>query len=381
MESGTLLHNLKAILPKYSNIYVDPSPIPSIPRPTSRSSKTPSLLNFLSAQSPSSNGLDIFSSRSDFDTVVRLLGDTKKCHSLSKELDLFRVKKSPAEVAIMRRAGKASSNGMIAAMGGASKKGRTEMEVQAIFEFECSMNGGQRPAYVPVVAGGDRSLVIHYTNNDQSLKQVQQDNGLVCLDGGCELDGYASDITRAFPTNESGTFTKPQRDIYQAILNVLHQCTKLSTATQNLSLSELHRKSVEFLRLELLNLGFNLPSGHLERYLYPHYLGHWLGIDLHDSSTVQRSTRLEEDMVLTIEPALYIPIEGPGISGCPEEYRGIGIRIEDDVLVGKDDNIILSAEAPREIVDVEAACQQFLDSNTKFSEREREQERRNASNR
>lgn len=280
----------------------------------------------------------------------------------------------------MRRAGKASSNGMIAAMGGASKKGRTEMEVQAIFEFECSMNGGQRPAYVPVVAGGDRSLVIHYTNNDQSLKQVQENDGLICLDGGCELDGYASDITRAFPTNESGTFTKPQRDIYQAILNVLHQCTKLSTATQNLSLSELHRKSVEFLRLELLNLGFNLPSGHLERYLYPHYLGHWLGIDLHDSSTVQRSTRLEEGMVLTIEPALYIPIEGPGISGCPEEYRGIGIRIEDDVLVGKDDNIILSAEAPREIVDVEAACQQFLDSNTKFSEREREQERRNASN-
>lgn len=145
MEPSVLLISLKSILSKYAHIYVDPSPIPSIPRAASRSSKTPSLLNFLSAPSPSSNGLDIFTTRSDFDNIVRLLGDVKKSHSLSRELDTFRVKKSPAEVAIMRRAGKASSQGMIEAMGEATKPNRTEMEVQAIFEYHCSMNGGQRP--------------------------------------------------------------------------------------------------------------------------------------------------------------------------------------------------------------------------------------------
>lgn len=191
------------------------------------------------------------------------------------------------------------------------------------------------------------------------------------------MDGYASDITRAFPCNESGTFTSPQRDLYQAILNVLHKCTKLSTANHGFTLSELHRKSVDFLRLELINLGFNLPSGHLERYLYPHYLGHWLGIDLHDSASIPRSTRLEDGMVLTIEPALYIPLDGSGAQGCPKEFRGIGIRIEDDVLVRNDHNVILSAEAPREVVDVEAACQRFFDKTSRFESQINSQSREN----
>jgi len=108
------------------------------------------------------------------------------------------------------------------------------------------------------------------------------------------------------------------------------------------------------LHAELRDLGFHLGFGTLERILYPHYIGHWLGIDLHDTSTIERSTRLQEGMVLTIEPGIYVPDD----PAYPKAFRGLGMRVEDDVAVGYEDNLVLSAEAPKEVADIEAVCAQ-----------------------
>ena len=181
---------------------------------------------------------------------------------------------------------------------------------------------------------------------------IRDSHDILSVDAGCEFVGYASDITRTMPTGADGRFTPAQRDIYEVLLRTLKACTKLATERQGYSLAELHRRSVEMLSVELRALGFSLGTGVLERTLYPHYLGHWLGIDLHDTSTVERSTRLQEGMVFTIEPGLYIPDD----SAFPKEYRGIGMRVEDDIAVGERDSLVLSADAPKEVVDIEAVC-------------------------
>jgi intermediate cleaving peptidase 55 len=206
------------------------------------------------------------------------------------------------------------------------------------------------------VASGTNALTIHYVQNDS----LCQNEDLVCMDAGCELDGYVSDITRAFPVQDQ--FTSPQRDLYQAVLNVLKACTRLVGEDQCYSLSELHRRSVELLNVELKHLGFNLRPGSLEREVYPHALSHWLGLDLHDTPSIDRNTKLTSGMCLSVEPAVYCSESIPGI---PKEFWGMGIRIEDDVAVyGERDNIVLNAECPREIVDVEAACSGFWSRNS-----------------
>ena len=175
---------------------------------------------------------------------------------------------------------------------------------------------------------------------------------MLSVDAGCEFGGYASDITRTFPTDRNGRFSGPQRDLYEALLATLKNCTRLATASQGYSLSHLHRRSVEMLGAELRALGFNLGRGVLERVLYPHYIGHWLGIDLHDTSSVERGRRFEPGMVITIEPGLYVP-DDPAF---PAAFRGLGMRVEDDVAIGDTDNIVLSADAPKEVADIEAVC-------------------------
>ncbi|PWN48281.1 hypothetical protein IE53DRAFT_364035 [Violaceomyces palustris] len=357
MDPTVLASHLKSLVPSYNHVYVDPPVQPSVPRRLvknggggSGGSGGGNILNYLSP--PSTTGLDLFSRKTDFEVVVKMLGDTRKCHSLAKELDKLRFKKSDNELRVMKRAGEVSSLAMRETMGFV-RPGCNESQLQSVFEYHCSMNGSQRPAYVPVVASGSNALTIHYINNDR----IVQPGDLVCIDAGCELDGYASDITRAFPSDPSGRFSKPQADLYQAVLNVLKGCTKLATESQGYSLSELHRRSVEMLSVELRQLGFQLGTSTLERILYPHYIGHWLGIDLHDTPTVDRSTKLEKGVVVTVEPGVYVPID----DAFPKHFQGIGIRIEDDVAVGLDDNLILSSSSPREIVDVEATCSRFFD--------------------
>lgn len=348
MEPGTFLNHLKQILPAFTHIYVDPPPTPTLPRQPSR--RTPSILNFLSPPSPTA--YDNFPRKADFDMVVKLLGDTRKCHSLTKEVHALRLYKSENELRLMRRAGQVGSTAMMEAMRKASP-GCSEWKLQSVFEASCALEGAQRPAYVPVVASGRNALTIHYVQNDSLCGPTD----LVCMDAGCELDGYVSDITRAFPV--AGRFSGAQRDLYGAVLSVLKACTKLATESQGYTLSGLHRRSVEMLAAELRRLGFTLPAGSLERDIYPHALSHWLGIDLHDTSTVDRNTMLRSGMCLSVEPAVYCQ---EGMQGVPPAFWGLGIRIEDDVALWEsDNNVVLNAECPREIADVEAVCSGFWD--------------------
>ncbi|KAK0537042.1 aminopeptidase [Tilletia horrida] len=365
MDPTSLLSHLKQILPQYTHIYVEPPNAPTNPRTTSASRSKPNILNFLAPPSPT--GYDVFPKKSDFEAVVKLLGDTRRCHSLAREVERFRVRKSPAEIRAMRRAADVSAAAMVRVMGyqalhrarhGASTP-VSEAQLQATFEYECALRGAQRPAYVPVVASGANACTIHYVNNDNLVGPGQA--GMVCIDAGCELDGYASDITRAFPVGADlgGRFNSAQRDLYEAVLSTLKAVTALVSAQSGYSLSELHRRSVELLRQELNAIGgFQLGHDVLERSLFPHYIGHFLGIDLHDTSSIPRSTRLEEGMVITVEPGLYV---SEGDARFPKAFWGLGIRVEDDVLVQATSQVVLSANAPKEVADVEAICQGFFE--------------------
>lgn len=351
MDPSTLLNHLKDVLPRSNHIYVEPSPTPTVPRMSSRASKMPSILNFMSPPSPTP--YDMLPKKADFEAVVKLLGDPVKSQRLSPTLDKLRLRKSANELRLMRRAGRIGSEAMIQTMEFV-RPGMVESALQSRFEASCSLAGAQRPAYVPVVASGSNALTIHYVNNDD----VCRAGGMVCMDAGCELDGYVSDITRAFPVNSDGKFSGAQADLYEAVLRVLRSCTALVSQSQAYTLAELHRRSVEMLAAELRALGFDLRPGVLEREIYPHALSHWLGMDLHDTPSVERTTRLEEGMCLSVEPAVYC---SEHTSGVPKAFWGMGIRIEDDVAVGQQGNIVLNAECPRERVDVEAACSRFLE--------------------
>ena len=351
MDASKLLAHLRQILPACEHVIVDPPAGPTNPRQSSRSSK-PSIVDYLAP--PPGNPFDVFSRKSDFEAVTKLL-QKSSCRPLTPYVEKLRFVKSPNELRLMKRAGNISSAAMTQTMGFQTIPGVTiESQIQAHFEYHCSLARGMgiKPAYVPVVASGSKGLTIHYINNDGIIEE----GDLICMDAGAEVDGYASDITRAWPS--SGRFSGPQRDIYEVLLRVLKGCTLLATESQCYSLSELHRRSVEMLRVELRDLGgFDNAPGTLERVLYPHYIGHWLGIDLHDTPSIERSTKIREGVVLTIEPGLYIPFD----DRFPKAYQGIGIRLEDDIAVLKDSNTVLSANAPKEVVDVEAACQRVLD--------------------
>lgn len=387
-EGRSLLDYLKDVLPDASKIYHDPALAPTIPRKPSRSAGTSvgsssgssSLLNYLSPGSPSS--FDIFSRKTDFDNVIKLLGDSRRSVDLSSAiLDRHRLVKSPSELRLMRRAGHIAglahnSTMRFSNMYRGHDAGASEWAMQAHFEYTAALLGASRPAYVPVVAGGERGCTIHYTDNDHLVAGTQEVAGgdgttgqLVTMDAGIEYAGYNSDITRAWPVasrsaGSSGevSMTPAQLDLYSALLRVLKTCSSLAVAQNGYSLSSLHRRSVELLAAELKDLGFQLSVGELERVFYPHYLGHYLGLDLHDTPSIARTQPLKPGMVVTIEPGLYIPSEdsvmGKSLrSRIPKEYRGIGLRVEDDVAIGERENVILSVEAVKEVDDVLKVCQ------------------------
>lgn len=343
-DPSVMLQYFKQALASAEQLYVDLPAQPTVPRQSQRASRF-SIHDFLAP--PSSTGYDLFVRKTDFDNVIKLLSDRRNTHSLRREMDALRSRKSKNELRVMRQAGAISGSAMSELMR-AVRPGMEESEAQAVFEYACARRGAERQAYVPVFASGKNALMIHYVRNDC----VMGPHDVMSVDAGCEFRGYASDITRTMPTSSDGRFTSAQRDLYEALLRTLKACTALATARQGYTLSGLHRRSVELLSAELRDLGFDLGFGTLERILYPHYIGHWLGIDLHDTSSVERATRLEEGMVLTIEPGLYVP-DDPAF---PKAFRGLGMRVEDDVAVGYEDNLVLSADAPKEIADIEAVC-------------------------
>ncbi|KAI8645437.1 peptidase M24, structural domain-containing protein [Parasitella parasitica] len=264
---------------------------------------------------------------------------------LSKTIQELRMIKSPSEIEIMKKSGMISSKAFIEAMKW-TEPGVTEGQLWAKFDYETRMRGSTILAYVPVVAGGPNALSMHYVRNDMELK-----NGdLVLVDCGGEYNGYASDITRTWPVN--GKFNDAQRELYQAVLNVNKACIKMCTESNSISLHGIHAQSVKLMKQELQNIGFNVNSWDLERILYPHHVGHYLGLDVHDLHDLDRSRKLKNNMVVTIEPGIYVPFDDK----FPSKYQGIGIRIEDNVVVGKDDPYVLTSTSPKEIVDVEFCC-------------------------
>jgi Xaa-Pro aminopeptidase len=265
-------------------------------------------------------------------------------------LDDMRLVKDAQELALMRRAGRIAAAAHRRAMQ-ATRPGRSEYEIEAELLYEFRRNGAQFPAYTPIVAGGANACVLHYVSNDAPLRAGE----LLLIDAGCELDGYASDITRTFPVN--GRFTGAQRAVYDLVLAA--QAAAMEKVRPGSAWNEPHDAAVRVLAQGMLDL--KLLGGTLEEALeketykrfYMHRTGHWLGLDVHDAGEYKRSgawRALQPGMTLTVEPGLYIR----AADDVPEALRNIGIRIEDDVAVTEGGCEVISAEAPKSAADIEA---------------------------
>ncbi|CAG60797.1 uncharacterized protein GVI51_J03135 [Nakaseomyces glabratus] len=270
-------------------------------------------------------------------------GTPKKLKSLVADL---RKVKSESEIRLMRRAGQISGRSYNMAM---AQRFRNERTLHTFLEHKFISGGCDKSAYIPVVATGPNALCIHYTSNDD----VMYDDEMVLVDAAGALGGYCSDISRTWPV--AGKWpSSAHKDLYEAVLNVqresLKNCKK--ALENNMSLHDLHEASVKLTKQELKNLNFSKATEIAEK-LYPHYIGHNLGLDVHDVPEVSRFNPLVEGQVITIEPGLYIP-DSPEY---PAEFRNIGIRIEDDVVLKKDGYINLTVEAVKEIKDIENVMQ------------------------
>jgi len=265
-------------------------------------------------------------------------------------LDEMRLVKGPEELAVMRRAAAITADAHRRAMR-AARPDRAEYEIEAELLHEFRRQGAQAPAYTPIVAGGDRACVLHYVQNDGRLR----DGELLLIDAGCELDGYAADVTRTFPVN--GRFSGAQREIYDLVLAA--QAAAIAQVKPGNRWDAPHRAAVETLAQGLIDL--KLLAGGLaeavetESYkkFYMHRTGHWLGLDVHDAGDYKRGGEwraLAPGMVLTVEPGCYIRAG----AGVPERYAGIGVRIEDDVAVTATGAEVLTRDAPKQAADIEA---------------------------
>ncbi|MBP6709284.1 MAG: Xaa-Pro aminopeptidase [Candidatus Accumulibacter sp.] len=248
---------------------------------------------------------------------------------LREPLDRMRLIKDAHELDIMRRAAAITSAGHARAMY-ACRPGMAEYELEAELSHEFRKRGASGHSYSPIVAGGANACVLHYVENDKLLI----DNTLVLIDAGCELDGYAADITRTFPVN--GRFSGPQRDAYEIVLAA--QLAAIAAIRPGVPFIAYHDAALRVLVQGMVDLGLlagdidGLIESEAYKPFYMHRTGHWLGLDVHDAGeykTGEDWIALAPGMTLTVEPGLYIR---PG-AGVPEHLHGIGIRIEDDVHV------------------------------------------------
>lgn len=263
------------------------------------------------------------------------------------ELRLF---KSPAEIRLMERSADIACRAQVAAMR-ATRVGAFEYEVEAALQQAYRANNAVA-AYEPIVGGGANGCVLHYRANNARLN----DGDLLLVDAGAEYGLYASDITRTWPVN--GRYSKEQRALYEIVLDA--QRAALAEARPGRPWIAGHEAAVRVLTEGMLSLGLlkgtlkqNLASGDYRRF-YMHKTGHWLGLDVHDVGEYKLAgdfRELEPGMAFTIEPGLYI---APGSKGVPAKFQGIGIRIEDDVLITKDGNRVLTDGVPREVDAIEA---------------------------
>ena len=265
----------------------------------------------------------------------------------------LRLVKGPEEVALLKRAAEITAEAHLAAMrDGAS--GRREHQVQAEIEYAFRRRGGSGPAYGTIVATGANSTILHYRAGDTVLE-----DGQVCLvDAGGEYAWYSADVTRTFPV--SGTFMKAQRDLYELCLAT--QKAGIEGVRPGTTMDALHDQAVRQLTEGLVSLG--LLAGPVDariedkgyRKYYMHRTGHWLGLDVHDVGDYYLDGKprpLVPGMVLTVEPGIYVAEDD---ESAPKEMRGVGIRIEDDVLVTDGGRENLTAAVPKEVTEVEAVC-------------------------
>jgi Xaa-Pro aminopeptidase len=262
----------------------------------------------------------------------------------------MRLLKDAHELGVMRRAARIAAAAHRRAMQSA-RPGRMEYEIEAELLHEFRRNGAQFPAYSPIVAAGANACVLHYVSNDARLAQ----GDLLLIDAGCELDGYASDITRTFPV--SGRFSGAQRAVYDLVLAA--QRAAIERVKPGNGWNEPHDAAVRVLAQGMLDL--KLLSGSLDQVLeketykrfYMHRTGHWLGLDVHDAGEYKRSGHwrsLAPGMALTVEPGLYIR----AADDVPAPLRDIGVRIEDDVVVTQEGCEVITAEATKLPDDIEA---------------------------
>jgi len=265
-------------------------------------------------------------------------------------VDEMRLIKDSTEIALMRRAAEISSAAHRRAMHTA-RPGVAEHAIEAELLHEFRRNGAQAPAYTPIVASGAHACVLHYVENNGVLK----DGDLLLIDAGCELDGYASDITRTFPV--SGRFSGPQRDLYELVLAA--QAAAIEHIKPGNRWIVPHEAAVKVLAQGFIDFG--LLSGSLEQALetesykkfYMHRTGHWLGLDVHDVGDYKTDGEWRElapGMLLTVEPGCYVR----RADDVPQHYAGIGIRIEDDALVTEDGCEIITSGAPKALSEIEA---------------------------
>lgn len=262
------------------------------------------------------------------------------------EMRLF---KSDEELAVMRRAGEISALAHTRAME-TCRAGMYEYHLEGEIHHEFSRHGARYPAYNTIVGSGENGCILHYTENESELR----DGDLVLIDAGCEYRGYAGDITRTFPV--SGKFTPAQRAVYDIVLASLE--ASLTLFRPGVSIQDVTGEVVRIMVTGLVDLGIlhgeveTLIAENAHRPFFMHGLSHWLGLDVHDVGVYgpDRSRPLEPGMVITVEPGLYIAPD----ADVPAQYRGIGIRIEDNILITDNGNENLTASVVKRADDIEA---------------------------
>jgi len=278
----------------------------------------------------------------------------EQLHDADSIVAELRLIKTDSELALMRHANHISGLAHQRAMK-SSQVGKFEYQIEADILHEFAQNGARHPAYASIVAGGDNANILHYTDNNDVLKA----NELLLIDAGAELSGYAADITRTFPIN--GTFTAEQKAIYQLVLDAKELA--INAIKPGMSFAKLNIITNAFLTQGLVDLGIlqgeinELINDKKVKEYFIHGLGHWLGLDVHDVgdyhiNTDREQTRLfEPGMVMTIEPGIYIPLSDLSVD---EKWRGIGVRIEDNIAVTATGFENFTVNSPQTIEEIES---------------------------
>lgn len=286
-------------------------------------------------------------------TTLDLLDELQPYHKQIDDLMVFigecRLVKSDNEIAMMQHAADISSHAHKHVMQ-VCKPGLYEYQLEAEFNYQCAMQGARFQAYPPIFAAGANACTLHYEKNQDKLKE----GDLILIDAGCEYQHYESDITRTFPIN--GKFTEPQKAIYQLVLDT--QLAIIELIKPGIKFESLQQSAIELLTAGLVNLG--ILRGEVKKLIaekayadfYMHGVSHWLGLDTHDCGqyTIDGQSReLQSGNVLTVEPGIYIAADNMAVDA---KWRGIGVRIEDDVVVTKTGHRVLS-DVPKTIDEIE----------------------------